>query len=99
MGAGRHARLLKPGYYDSTVATKEIVFKAIAEPIEYASTDDKNFDIEVEFGTPEAATAALANTVQVVGGSEEGTATISWTIAGYNGNVAGDYTAAFFPAG
>jgi hypothetical protein len=87
---------IKPGYYDSTVATKEIVFKAIvAEPIEYASTDDMNFDIVVEFGTAEAeAIAALANTVRVFGSEgEEGTATISWTIAGYNGNVAGDYTA------
>jgi hypothetical protein len=86
---------VKTGYYDSMVAAKEIVFKAAAEPIEYASTEDKNFDIEVEFGTPEAeAIAALANTVHVFGSEgEEGTANISWTIAGYNGNVAGDYTA------
>ncbi|HHY13134.1 MAG TPA: hypothetical protein GX526_00610, partial [Thermoanaerobacterales bacterium] len=53
---------IKSGYTNSTVATKIITFKAKkAVPIEYASTEAVDLDIEVDFGTSEAdAIAALA---------------------------------------
>lgn len=64
-------------------------------PIEYASTEDADLDIEVDFGTSvENAIGALAKTIGVTGSKgEEGTATITWSIADYDGNTAGDYTA------
>ena len=64
-------------------------------PIKYKSRALVKFDIGVDFGTSEAeALAALKKSIYVYGTKgEEGVATISWTIEGYNGNVAGDYTA------
>lgn len=63
--------------------------------ISYESAADENFNITVELGTPEDdAVALLAETVAVTGtGGESGTATIAWTIAGYDAEVPGDYTA------
>ncbi|MGI6582548.1 MAG: hypothetical protein ACOX3O_01380 [bacterium] len=76
--------------------TATVTVKAeVIVPIAYASTEDIVFDIEVDFGTSEEdAIGKLAATVGVVGtNGEEGQASIAWTIADYNANEAGDYTA------
>ena len=54
-----------------------------------------NFDISVIYGTSEVdAISQLASTVKIYGTeSEEGDATIDWTIASYDGNTPADYTA------
>lgn len=87
------AGVINPG--EKKAYIKVIVQDETAEPVEYASTETKNFNIEVDYGTSETDARDLLETnVGVTGsGGEPGTATIAWTIAGYNGNVPGDYPA------
>lgn len=61
----------------------------------YASTVAKVFDIDVANGTLEAAAIALIDDeVQVLNTlAQTGTATVAWTIAAYDKDVAGDYVA------
>jgi hypothetical protein len=61
----------------------------------YLTTESVDFDITVDLGTDVTdAIAALNATISVVGAEgEEGVATIEWTIADYDGTIAGDYTA------
>jgi uncharacterized repeat protein (TIGR02543 family) len=72
----------------------EITFD-FREATEYASTEDIDFDIEVPYGTTGSdALAGLLDTVGITGTKyETADATIKWTISGYNGNEAGEYTA------
>ena len=82
----------------TTTKTYTINITVASPPIPpaYASTNDlANPTVEVANATTEtAAKAALDSTVGVLGTlGENGTATISWSIADYNPTAAGDYTA------
>ncbi len=63
--------------------------------IEYISTVGENFNITVDYGTSEdVAIDKLKKTVGITGSNDQiGTATIAWTIADYDANTEGDYTA------
>ncbi len=81
---------------DGTESPSEPVGDVVIEDIVYESTADlSTTSVSVANGTAEAAAIALLqNTVAVTGTkSETGTASIAWTIAGYNATTAGDYTA------
>lgn len=94
--------VVKEGYYDGTgsvVVTDADVTETVTlvmipvNPVivSIAPVDD----VEVEFGTVlDDAIAALAPTTTITD-SDEGThtVTLTWTIADYDGNVAGDYNA------
>lgn len=88
---------IKYGYRSSSITTKTISFKGkeTKVPVKYASTETKDLSIEVEYGTTTTdAINALPATIKVTGiNDEEGIATIIWTIADYNGNSLGAYTA------
>ncbi len=69
---------------------------AINTVIEYISTNDlDNPSVAVAYGTSEEdALAALDAAVGIQGTEDKtGVAAIQWSIAGYNGNVSGSYTA------
>ncbi len=71
------------------------VFPVTQEAVYESTATLANTTKSVAYGTTEAnAIAALDTTVGVVGSSSEnGTATISWTIASYSATTPGDYTA------
>ena len=75
----------------------KVTVKVTVVSMQYASMEapDGSFDIEVDYGTDEQeAIEQLVDQVKIVSttGQEE-QVSISWTIANYNANKAGDYTA------
>ena len=81
---------------DASHVTGTEIITVSPAPVAYESTDELTTPtVSVANGTTEAdAIAALDSTVGVVGASSEaGTATIAWTIAGYNATTPGNYTA------
>ncbi len=69
--------------------------REVMAPIEYASTEEGEFNIMVDLGTnKEDAIAKLASKATVIGSAgETGEATIKWAIEDYNGGKAREYTA------
>ena len=80
------------GSYTGTVTSEPA--GAVLEA-QYASTEAVDFDVTVPYGTSEENTISeLAPAVGIAGTEgEAGTASIQWTIAGYDENTADDYTA------
>ena len=87
--------LTLPDYWIGTPANVTATVTVNPAATIYASTEVINFDISVIYGTSEVdAISQLASTVKIYGTeSEEGDATIDWTIASYDGNTPADYTA------
>jgi hypothetical protein len=86
-------RLTLPAGWTGSPA--DVTATVTVKPIVYDRTEEEDLDVEVAFGTSiDGALAALAESIGVIGTKgETGVATISWSIDGYDGNVAGDYTA------